>query len=460
MQLVARVWERITPAQRAAVERRLGAPYDDRSAPLARSAEAPLVPSARYQAIADRYRAIYNGKLPSVQPEVRVFTTADEITDARTGARAWADALPLNAAGKWGVGAMNYCRVRVPPMGQAEAGKPFFQLIIAHEVFHCFQFRIMADWRQRSAWLIEGMADWAATSVYSTTAAVGAGPYRLYLSTADQPAFSRAYDGTGIWHWFDESRGVGSLWPNVPAILNAPDDAASFTIAGGGDIGFQQTWASAPMRLPVGGAWRQTRPYALSRLDSPAPALALTGDTVLDTAAFQAKLAVAVADADKPLVSAVGLAGRLRAATPRRDYGPLDDERWFCFGRCVCPPRRFGTIPPHERVRSTLELALTGGALPGQARVTYHSLDEFCRGREKRKSRSIRSGRVERRPAPDDLRRPPLRLPGGRRVRARAGRRARDPGASGAVRQEQNGDGQHADRRARRRQTRHRQPRR
>ncbi len=75
------------------------------------------MPNARYQAIADRYRTFYAGKLPGYNPDVRVFTTADEITDAR-GVKAWADALPVNAAGQWGVGAPAYCRVRVPPTGQ------------------------------------------------------------------------------------------------------------------------------------------------------------------------------------------------------------------------------------------------------------------------------------------------------------------------------------------------------
>jgi hypothetical protein len=409
MQLVARVWDRISPAQRAAVERHLGAPHGGAGAaataraagragdgaPSARTSVAPLIPSPRFQAVADRFRAFFAAKLPGYNPDVRVFTTADEISTGR-GGTAWADALPVNAAGQWGVGAPSYCRVRVPPTGQKQAGKPFFQLIMAHEVFHCFQFQIMTAWRQRSAWLIEGMADWAATSAYATSAAVGAGPYRLYLSTASAPAFSRAYDGTGIWHWLDQSHGVGSLWPNVPLILNGADDGASFVLAGGGDLSFQESWASAAMRLEgAGESWRQTRPYALGRLDPPAPAAAITADTTFDSARYQAQLAVVVADARRPLVGIAGLAGRLRAGIAGRDFGVLDSEKYFCTGICKCPPGRSGEIPPHERVGRPVVLGLTGGALPGKGRVAYHDLDEYCRRRERRSSGRGPSGPAE-----------------------------------------------------------------
>lgn len=387
MQLVARVWDRIAPAQRTAVEKRLGARHDDGSAAIARAAAPTLTPSPRFQAIADRYVAFYAGKLPGYNPVVRVFTSNEEITDAG-GSKAWADALPLNAADQWGAGAPAYCRVRVPPLGQGRAGTPFFQLIMAHEVFHCFQFQIMSAWRQRSAWIIEGMADWAATSAYATTAAVGAGPYRLYLASASAPAFGRSYDATGVWHALDESHGVGSLWPNVPLVLNAPDDGASFILAGGGDLSFTETWASYALRFTgAGAAWRQTRPYTLPRLDPPAPMEAITDSTTMTTDRYQAKLAAVLKDPRKPLVSLVGSAGRLRAATARHDYGLLDDTRFFCFGTCTCPPSRSGTIPSHERLAgSPLAVALTGGGLPASGIVQYHDLDEYCRGRESRRS--------------------------------------------------------------------------
>lgn len=385
MQLVARVWDRIAPAQRAAVERRLGARHDDSSAPQARAAAPTLTPSPRFQAIADRYVAFYAGKLPGYSPVVRVFTADEEITDAR-GTKAWADALPLNAADQWGVGAPAYCRVRVPPLGQARAGGPFFQLIMAHEVFHCFQFQIMTAWRQRSAWIIEGMADWAATSAYATTAAVGAGPYRLYLASASAPAFGRSYDATGVWHALDESHGVGSLWPNVALVLNAADDGASFVLAGGGDLSFTETWASAAVRLDGAGAkWRQARPYALPRLDPPVPMDAITSDTQYETVRYQAKVAAIVKDPAKPLVGVVGINGRFRVGAIGHDYGLADDERFFCFGSCKCRPPRTGEIPPNTRVTTrTIEVALTGGALPGAGRVQYHSMDEYCRDRRRR----------------------------------------------------------------------------
>jgi hypothetical protein len=380
MQLVARVWDQLTPAQRTAIDRALGAPHDATSAPVARSAAQILTPSAQYQALADVYVNVYRGKFPGVTTPVRVFTASEEITPGN-GFKVWADALPVNAAGQWGTGSPSYCRVRVPPMGQAEAGKPFFNLIIAHEVFHCFQFQMMSAWRQRSAWIIEGSADWAATSVVPTTAAVGAGPYKEYLSSPGKSLFARSYDATGFWHWIDSLGTVGSLWPKIPAILNAPDDNASFLVAGGGADLFVESWASAIYRYRgAGQLWRQTRPYDIAPTTVPSPLSVVVSATTLASNPHQTSLYDVVNTGTQPLVSVIGLRGKLRAGTDKKDFGIVSGQRYFCFGKCKCPPKSVGEIPAHETVSGKfLSLALTGGADDGGARVTFQGIEALCK---------------------------------------------------------------------------------
>jgi hypothetical protein len=73
---------------------------------VAHAADQVLTPDAGYQAIADKYNAIYRAKLPSSPAvTIRVFKAAEDITTP-SGARAFADALPVNASGAWGVGAL------------------------------------------------------------------------------------------------------------------------------------------------------------------------------------------------------------------------------------------------------------------------------------------------------------------------------------------------------------------
>jgi hypothetical protein len=57
------------------------------------------------------------------------------------------------------------------------------------------------------------------------SAEVGAGPYKAYLLSPTKPLFSRDYDASGFWGRIEEVDGIGSLWPKIPAILNAADDA-------------------------------------------------------------------------------------------------------------------------------------------------------------------------------------------------------------------------------------------
>ncbi len=96
----------------------------------------------------------------------------------------------------------------------------------------------------------------------------------------------------------------------------------------------------------------------------------------------------------------------VRAGTPQLDFGLLSGSKWFCLGTCECPPDEDGSIPPHASLRgATLELAVTGGASPGQGQITYHSMREFCKAKKpKRAVLAAGSGRHGRRTGPGSAR--------------------------------------------------------
>jgi hypothetical protein len=277
------------------------------------------------------------------------------------------------------VGAPAYCRVRVPPAGQA-AGAQFLELVLAHETFHCFQFVLMANWRERTAWVIEGMADWAAVTADPVPASVGAGNLKTYLGTPTTPLLARAYDSVGFWGHADEVSGPGSLWAKLPGVLAAPSDAASFALAGGSAGAFVDTWASAIWRFPgAGTAWNQLNPYAIPQSTFPGvDPVVVEDNTSLASMPYASAEYVVAGNVDRPLVRVAGLQGTLRAATSKRDFGPVSSD-WFCAGKCECPPGEQSSVPTHQSFDKNLALALTGGASPGSGRVVYHSLDDYCK---------------------------------------------------------------------------------
>ncbi len=373
MEMVAGVWNRLTTAQHDAIDRYLDAPHDASSPRLAHDAAEPaLTPSPVYQAMADRYNAIYRAKLPNAPPvEVRVFTVKEPL--GKDG-RDLMNSLPVNARGEYGNGPPAYCRVRVAPIGQSF---PDPDRLIAHEVFHCYTFVLTSKWPTLSLWIKEGMAEWAAGFV---TGRDSVGWLFKYMSTPTSPLFSRTYDGVGFWGHADEVGGKGSLWTKIPGILNAASDESAFAMAGGTAASFVDTWASAAFRFSAAGeAWHQTDPVSLTADHPTLPFDALTSSANLASQPYALHEYSVTEDPNAPLVNVVGLAGTVRAGTTRSDLGPVLND-WFCYGKCECPPDEDSSgIPQHHTISSALFLALTGGESAGDGQVIYHSLDEFCK---------------------------------------------------------------------------------
>ncbi len=382
MQFVARVWSRLSAAQQRAIDRALGVPHGGGKAAVAHaSAQQVLTPDHSYQAMADHYASIYRSLLPGApNPTIKVFKASLDEKD-KEGGYPYMDAVPLNAEGGWNVGTPSYCRVRVFPLGSVQS-PAFIGLLMAHETFHCFQFELMSAWRQRSAWVMEGMADWAANTVDRVPAAVGAGNYKLYLKNPIDHLFASAYDAVGFWGRADEAGGAGSLWSKIPQVLAAPDNATSYAIATvGGSHPFAETWAAPWWRFgAAGAAWSQSEPFWIPSSKLAPPGLPITTGTTLGSNPYSFSQFAMTKDPSRPLVSVVGEQGKLRAGTGDTDFGPVEGAKWFCFGKCECPRNEASSIPPHETVgKSRLALALTGGDGYGKARVTYHSLDSYCK---------------------------------------------------------------------------------
>jgi len=185
-----------------------------------------------------------------------------------------------------------------------------FEFIMAHEVFHCFQFALAPTlWESTPDWIIEGMASWAAWVAYPPPVPVALDEFKDYVKSPAKPLFARDYDAMGFWARADEvGGGAGTLFPKVPSLLTSGDSTASAIIAGATSLAFQETWASAVRRYAgAGSAWNQLLPYSVSSASVPTPASPIAGNASLPSTS---PLAGKCASGSTPAAATSGL--RLR----------------------------------------------------------------------------------------------------------------------------------------------------
>ncbi len=182
--------------------------------------------------------------------------------------------------------------------------------ILAHEVFHCYQFVLDSGWQDEKQWVSDGTAEWAA----ETVTGFESGWLDKYLSTVDTPLFARTYDGMGFFGHADEVGGRESLFAKMRGILRAHDNAATFAAAGGTAARFYETWGSAAWRLSsAGAAWTQTDPLALSSDNPSVPRSPVSSNAFVRSQPYAVSEYIVQGNADQPLVEVIGN-GTVRAS--------------------------------------------------------------------------------------------------------------------------------------------------
>ena len=72
------------------------------------------------------------------------------------------------------------CQIRLFPLFYGNTSEAFRSFVVAHEMFHCFEFAVAPGWATMPASVIEGMAEWAGLAV---TNAAGEPEATAYLAT-------------------------------------------------------------------------------------------------------------------------------------------------------------------------------------------------------------------------------------------------------------------------------------
>lgn len=378
-----------TPEQQQAIDAKLatGPIVGRRSArPRQAGGGPPLTPSPTFQALVDPIAAIYSAKLGRQLPfPVKVFTTP------ASGGAAWADAYPVDAAGEYSPERPAYCRVRIYPLGQAARGA-LQRHVIAHELFHCFEFLLQPNFASLAAWRIEGLADWAAYSALSPTSAGLGGQTSLsgYFGSPTKNLFSRAYDASGFFGAID-SYVPGGMWSRVPGLLAATNNVDAFAATGGTDSTLMTGIASGMFRdVSLGGFWAQPLPFLYRNPGGDVPAQPIASDQTLVAPAYTSGVYIVRPQAPA-LVHLSTILGYLHAAT-RTELGNGDGQ-WFCAGKCECPKGLESSIPPNVPIGPGVKLGLNGGGGEGRATVEVHKIEEFCKKKKPQAPTGSRTGR-------------------------------------------------------------------
>ena len=371
---------RLKPREQRLVDRLLGLPPPGASAHVAGAphyGDAGFTPNPTVTALAETWADSYDAKFGITLPLEIITGYTTTVVTPKPGHVALADAQPLDDAdGGYGKGVPAICRIRVPPAGQIiERTDPVsFGLIMAHEAFHCFEFYLLGAraWHnQPAAWVMEGLADWAARVVDPVSYSVGGGSFNAYLNSPQTPLFERTYDAVGFWGHVEDT--FDDLWSLIPAILNANGNTGAFGVADGADpVAFLNTWGASEFNLPRPG-WDMLSPI-IPPGSAPINIIDATGR--FEAAQYTtAEYAYFDTDPKTPLVAFL-FAGSVRVST-RYNY---TDDGWFCtIRRCVCPRGTIGSVPPTRPLSTSDAVGITGNPSTGTAgSVAAYPLSYFC----------------------------------------------------------------------------------
>jgi hypothetical protein len=275
-----------------------------------------------------------------------------------------ADSGPVDQHGNWAssLGAGVRCRIRVYPVAwkSANPDQPIYDM--AHEVAHCFQFKLNpADYSSSSlAWLQEGGAEWAGDQVAREV--LGHDPndpllheyWNKYLDSPSVGLFSRTYTAVGFFAHLLETASGGSIWPTLREMWKSTGgSSAAYNLAvPDSNTAFLDSWASGYARDPSLGPGWDTTGVGITATKPVIPYYAGGSNTqvTMSTGPRSSALAkVLIADQVLEVTAGGGTPfGRLRDASGTT-FG-LESGSYCVEGQnCSCPPGTPGSgsnLPP------------------------------------------------------------------------------------------------------------------
>jgi hypothetical protein len=173
----------------------------------------------------------------------------------KEGAKTDAYAAPEDASGGQD-GPATQCVMYVNPLLYKAKNTAYVKLVLAHEVFHCFEamdYPNIEAWSHAPAWLIEGESEWVGATIEPAEDTW----WTKYLTDLKTPLFSQTYDAIGFYSLMQASG--DDTWHLLDPMLRAGSSAAAYALASNTTLDLD--WASSFARQSsFGTGWDASGP--------------------------------------------------------------------------------------------------------------------------------------------------------------------------------------------------------
>jgi hypothetical protein len=155
-------------------------------------------------------------------------------------------------------GAPSRCDILVNSIEISDITPIDLQILMTHEVFHCFEFSVnpLQITYSPFAWITEGLATWAGYTItgFSYSTYLLGYFYPEYILHPQKPLFERDYDAVGFYDHMTQ-QGI-DVWSKIDAMLLAPSSTAALAIAvpAGVKAAFFYSWGASYFRHPAYGS--------------------------------------------------------------------------------------------------------------------------------------------------------------------------------------------------------------
>jgi hypothetical protein len=287
------------------------------------------------------------------------------------------------------------CRIHIGTNVTNGGGEPAYSSV-AHEVFHCFQYRSFYgsgdEFLARPSWVTEGGAAWVGEELAGGSGiALAQSWWRYYLQGADDgtyPMFdNEGYVAIGFWEYLDTAG--ADPWHKVLEAVQAIDDGTAFSLVTGNSRPLLAAWASSTARKDWApdGRWRLNVTNQRPTDDHRSPSsgtiphgdmavVARPGQQVLTRLAPAEGVEFAIVELSSPVTISWVFGG------PGESTASMTGTKVYCLlDDCVCPD---GTLPFDGGFTQigggkSLVVGLNGsGTFEGRTKIAGASKEDVC----------------------------------------------------------------------------------
>jgi hypothetical protein len=251
-------------------------------------------------------------------------------------------------------------------------------LVLAHEIFHCFQSQIEPNYTTLPGWILDGQAEYAASEVQRSQTSDW---WAEYSSTPTKSLFKRTYDALGFYEHLHQ---IGiNPYKVMPAMLRDGTNVGAYQASGAASDRFLDSWASGYFLGDVAGEdWDMLGPRLAKHRQKATPVTVAIGRADEEGQPFAV-----------PFFTNSIYALRVRADVVDVDVDPGSHVRisdgttdtivpahgQFCTrpGGCACPSGDGAGEQPIPLKRNA-SLAISGGTDGSDATVRGTTLAELC----------------------------------------------------------------------------------